>query len=372
MESINFVRNFIRDIILANYLLYADSLETIQPDEEAINRQIVDSMARVSCAVFDRHRHATRNAHAKSHGILKGELIVAPDLPAYLAQGVSARPTRYPAIIRLSSSPGEISADAKAAARGFALKILNVLGEKVLANDSSHSQDFLLVNSPVIAFGNAARYQTLQTLLEANEQSEHGCPHRVEVIPPVIDSSLKEILTTLAAATSDHILGETFYSMAAIRFGDYVAKVRVVPASAEIKALTGVPIETRDGESVFRDRVVSFFKRNSAQYDLQVQLCTGVSAMPIEDASVEWPETLSPFETVARIVIPVQDAYSPARRVYGDDVLSFNPWHAITAHRPLGSIMRVRKLAYEHSSQFRHAMNVQPRMEPAQLSDVPD
>jgi hypothetical protein len=328
-------------------------------------------MARVNCAVFDRHRHATRDAHAKSHGILKGELIVPADLPAYLAQGLFAHPARFSAIIRLSSSPGEISADAKAA-RGFALKILNVPGEKVLPDDSSHSQDFLLVNSPTLVFGNVAHYQTLQTLLEANEQREHGCPHQIKVTPPDIDSNLKEVLTALAAATSYHILGETFYSMAAIRFGDYVAKVRVVPASAEIKALTGVPVETRDAESVFRDRVVSFFRQSSAQYDLQVQLCTDVSAMPIEDASVEWPETLSPFTTVGRIVIPAQDAYSPARRVYGDDVLSFNPWHAITAHRPLGSIMRVRKLAYERSSHFRHAMNVQPRIEPAQLSDVPD
>jgi hypothetical protein len=68
---------------------------------------------------------------------------------------------------------------------------------------------------------------------------------------------------------------------------------------------------------------------------------------------------------------PAQDAYSPARRVYGDDVLSFNPWHCIEEHRPLGSIMHVRIKAYEKSSSFRHQMNVQPRVEPKDINELP-
>lgn len=62
--------------------------------------------------------------------------------------------------------------------------------------------------------------------------------------------------------------------------------------------------------------------------------------MPVEDASVPWPEELSPHQTVAVLHLPAQDPYSGARRRYADDVLSFNPWHALEAHRPLGSIMR--------------------------------
>jgi hypothetical protein len=68
---------------------------------------------------------------------------------------------------------------------------------------------------------------------------------------------------------------------------------------------------------------------------------------------------------------PAQDAYSPARRVYGDDVLSFNPWHCIEEHRPLGAIMHVRIKAYEKSSSFRHQMNVQPRVEPKDINELP-
>jgi hypothetical protein len=357
---------------MSPYLRYSDNVEAIQPEETAINRQIVESMAKVNCAVFDRHRHASRDAHAKSHGILKGELIIESDLPSHLAQGLFAQPGRYSVIIRLSSSPGEVGSDAQSAARGFALKILGVPGEKVLAKDASHSQDFLLVNSPTIPFGDARAYQQLQNFLEAEEHRKHGCPRGIEAAPPSVDPRLKPILAELASANFNHLLGETFYSMAAIRFGDYVAKICVAPASAEVRALTGVPINMMSGESVLRDSVVDFFRKGSAEYELRAQLCTDTDAMPIEDASVEWSTHVSPYQTVGRIVIPSQEAYSPARRVYGDDVLSFNPWHAITAHRPLGSIMRIRKLAYEQSSSYRHAMNVQPRVEPSTISDFPD
>src|ERR1035437_5150989 len=83
------------------------------------------------------------------------------------------------------------------------------------------------------------------------------------------------------------------------------------------------------------------------------------------------PEDRSPQQPIPKTPLPPQDAYSPARRVYADDVLSFNPWHCIPEHRPLGSIMRVRLKAYESSTSFRHAMNMQPRIEPHGIDEIP-
>lgn len=94
--------------------------------------------------------------------------------------------------------------------------------------------------------------------------------------------------------------------------------------------------------------------------------------MPVKDASVEWPEDESPYQPVAKIVIPMQEAYSPERRVYVDDVLSFTSWHAIPEHKPLGSLMRSRLKAYETSSNFRHNMNAVKRVEPRDISEIPD
>jgi hypothetical protein len=54
-----------------------------------------------------------------------------------------------------------------------------------------------------------------------------------------------------------------------------------------------------------------------------------------------------------------------------DDGFSFSPWHGLAAHRPLGSIMRVRKASYEVSSGFRASHNGCPIHEPRTLETLP-
>jgi hypothetical protein len=180
----------------------------------------------------------------------------------------------------------------------------------------------------------------------------------------------RRAVETLAAA-NHHILGETFYSMAALRYGDYVAKISAAPRSANVRALTGRPVRKQAGESALRDLVADFFTHNSAEYDLRAQLCVDTDKMPIENASVLWPEQLSPHQLVAVLHLPAQDPYSDARRRYADDVLSFNPWHALQAHRPLGSVMRSRRRAYPRSSDFRHTLNGVEQHEPSNIDELP-
>ena len=121
-----------------------------------------------------------------------------------------------------------------------------------------------------------------------------------------------------------------------------------------------------------RDSVVSFFQKETAVWELRVQRCTDLAKMPVEDASVEWDEKLSPPLPLARITAQPQNAYSDARRLWVDEHLSFNPWHGLTAHRPLGNIMRARLKAYQASSQFRHAAEGRPVIEPRSIEELPD
>lgn len=363
---------------MSAYIRYHDKLEQQQENEDAIIDTIVASMLRVNEKVFDKHRHAKRDAHAKSHGVLVGEVTVYDHLPAHLAQGVFATAATYPVVIRLSTAFGDIHSDKVPVARGMAIKMLGVPGRQFLrARQQASTQDLLLVNHPVIAFGHAAAYLKTQKLLEKHMDD----PDTTKRIMAALARGGSKALHAfgIESATIDtiglpnnHILGETFYSMAAVRYGNYVAKLCAAPLSDNLKALTGQLIEHDDGDSVLRDLVVDFFKHQGAEYELRAQLCTGVDQMPIEDASVDWPQALSPYQSVAKLTIPPQQAYSHARRVFADDVLSFNPWHCIEAHRPLGSIMRARIKAYEASSAFRHERNAQPRIEISSLDQVPD
>ncbi len=92
--------------------------------------------------------------------------------------------------------------------------------------------------------------------------------------------------------------------------------------------------------------------------------------MPIEDASVQWPEDESPYVTVARIRVAPQTSWNAQREKGIDDGMAFSPWHGVAAHRPLGGVMRARKMSYEMSSKFRGERNGCPMHEPRERVDL--
>jgi hypothetical protein len=153
-----------------------------------------------------------------------------------------------------------------------------------------------------------------------------------------------------------------------VRFGDYVAKLRVAPTTQTVAA--AVPATIEDGPYDAASRaVVAYFAAGSAEYEVSAQLCT--EGMPIEDATVEWSEDRSPYRPVATLRFPEQTGYGEALRDFADDGLTFNSWRGIAEHRPLGSINRLKLRVYEASSEFRHSRNGTPYVEPTDLSTFP-
>ncbi|MBZ4033804.1 catalase family protein [Flavobacterium sp. 17A] len=366
---------------MIKYIPYSDSIEVIQPDEQEISQKIIDSMARVNRLMYEKYRHAIRDAHAKSHAVLKGELKVYDNLPEHLAQGLFAKARTYPVIVRLSTAQGSIVPDKMSAFRGMAIKVIGVEGEKLLPELSDAvTQDFLMVNYPVIPTGTIKEYLKMQEGLE--KQADSG-----ELFQEIAQKAAVGVQNVLAAvgladdtnqlsAPGPHILGDTYFSMAALRFGDYVAKINVKPLSDNVKELAGKKIDKdiidADEHAFLTKIVADFFQSATAEYEIGAQLCTDLEIMPVEDGSVQWPEDQSPYQPVGKITFHPQQTFSPERRVYADDTLSFNPFHSLADHRPLGNIMRVRQLAYETSSRYRHHMNAKARIEPVSIDQLPD
>ena len=85
--------------------------------------------------------------------------------------------------------------------------------------------------------------------------------------------------------------------------------------------------------------------------------------MSVENSQEEWLESDAPFYKVASILIPEQEFDTPDKNDKCEN-LSFNPWHALPEHRPLGAVNRVRKVIYPHISQTRHELNTVPVIEP--------
>lgn len=102
----------------------------------------------------------------------------------------------------------------------------------------------------------------------------------------------------------------------------------------------------------------------------RIQVRTDPAAMPIEDPTVEWPESKSPYLRVARVMIPRQDFQTAVRQEFCES-LSMTPWNALPEHRPLGGINRMRKAVYQKVSELRHDLNRAPRVEPTSYSWQP-
>lgn len=363
---------------LKKYVRYSPSVEVIQENEAEDMEEIRASFARGRAAAYEKHRHAVRDAHAKSHGILRGELEIYGYLPEELKQGLFKEAKTYPVIIRYSTSPGDILPDGVAALRGMAIKVVGAKGEKILPNlKDAVTQDFVLCNHPTIAAGDVSSYLRHALFLEKATQQPEELQRAATTVLRGGAAALRVVGVDVVggaggqAMPETHILGETFFTQAAIRYGKHICKLNVSPLSENLEELTGKGIDTGN-PSVLRDLVVEFFNSNQAEYEVGVQLCTDLEKMPVEDASVEWSEEESRYHTVGKITIPAQNAYSSERRVYADDILSFNPWHCLIDHQPLGSIQRVRRPVYDESAEYRHQMNVRKRIEPTSIDELPD
>lgn len=116
--------------------------------------------------------------------------------------------------------------------------------------------------------------------------------------------------------------------------------------------------------------MVEHFRSHGAELDFNVQLNTDLTAMPIEDGRVEWPESASPYRRVARIVIPAQDAFDPRLQDAIDYDVSFSPAHGLLAHRPLGGITRARLSVYPRVSSARRSEDGRANGEPSSLEEL--
>lgn len=359
-------------------LLYDPAFETPEKDENDTAREMVETMHKISSIVHKDEGHAFRSVHAKSHGLLFATMTVSDTLPAMLAQGAFAKPGKYSVAMRFSTVPGDLLDDNVSTPRGLAIKIVGVEGERIAGTEGHKTQDFLMVNGPVFGSPTAKKFLANLKLLAATTDKAPGLKKAFSAVLQGVEAAVEKLggesptIVSMGGHPETNILGETFFTQVPVLFGPYMAKLSIVPVSPELTALTKAPVDMKDRPNALREETVKHFSANGGTWELRVQLCTDLDTMPIEDASVRWPEEQSPFVTVATIRAEPQTAWSEARSVAVDDGLSFSPWHSLAAHRPIGSIMRVRKAAYEMAAKFRSEHNSKKTSEPETLDGLPE
>ena len=356
-------------------LRYDPSDEEIAHDEAETTQHLIETMRKVSETTLKDEGHVLRSVHAKSHALLQGELEVVEGLSPSLAQGLFAGPGRYGVVMRFSTIPGDILDDSVSTPRGLGIKVVGVDGARLPGSEGASSQDFVLVNGPAFGAPNPKVFLANLKLLAASTDKAPGLKKAVSGALQGVQAAIvgatgqpNATVATLGGQAETHILGDTFYSQTPLRWGDYVAKVRLKPVSPELAALTDKHLKINGVPNALREACIDFFAAGGGVWEFQVQLRTNHKTMPIEDASKVWPDEESHYLTVGVLRVQPQTAWSEARSQAVDQGMSFSPWQGLAAHQPLGGVNRSRKLAYEMGRKFRAEHEGREISEPTAVS----
>lgn len=364
--------------MLAPPLRYTPDLEQPRSDEGETDESLEKSFDHILKTTARDYGRAVRAVHAKAHGLFEGTFTVHDNLPADLAQGLFAAAGTFPAALRISTNPGDILDDNVVLPRGLALKVEQVPGER-LPGAEGDGQDFLMVNVPVFAVPTPDKFAGKLKLLAATTDRAEGAKVALSTVLGFINSALGSVglesgaLAGMGGAPQVHPLGETYFSTVPFRYGEHVAKFRLVPLSPSLTAFTGRIVDTSGRPDGLRETIREDAATLTGEWAFEVQLARDMAKQPIEDASVEWQEEDAPFVQVATLRVEPQDSWSNDKVQRIDEALHFSPWNGLAAHQPLGGINRARRRAYRHSSDFRVKVNGCPLTgHPATTDLAPD
>jgi hypothetical protein len=365
------------------FVHYAPDIETFDPNLDELMAKIIEFWERAVAESPTREGtgRAVRGAHAKTFGVVRAELDILEDVPAEYAQGIYAKPGRHDALIRFSMASNHLGPDAHLGpVLGCAIKFFGIDGPKLVEDEpDSDTFDLVLKNNPTFIANTAKHYLFIQEI--GNDSLKYlarGKEGFRDLLADLLtgkgtlarkDWAWEEMFAFVKAATQTPVRNpviSTYWTMAAVRHGDFVAKVRMAPATDNAERLIHPDLDLNSGPDVFGPALVEELQARSFDFDLQVQLCTDLEAMPVNDSTVEWPEHLSPYVTVGRIHLRQQDISQNFDR---GDALAFNQWRVTEAHRPLGEIMQVRRI-YSASARVRRSLNHQPQSEPTSADEV--
>ena len=320
-------------------------------DDPALFEQMVKLTVRQMEPVAGQLRRAQ---HAKATGCVTALFRVVDDVPVWLRHGVFAEPGRvFDAIVRFSNAQGTFEKDSVGTGRGLAIKLREVSGARALPGDGDATQDFLMVDHPVFPFPDPKAY--VETISRRNIPLVGSLIAAVHLA--VLEPKEWKILKDIRGKTVTSPLDITYWSGTPFWLGPSSG------SNGHVVKYSAVPRRTNRGEpppgdNDAREDALTHalnvgLRSADAVFEFKVQLQTDAEKMPVEDVSVGWDEAVSVPVTVATLTIPPQRVDPFGELAAQCESTSFNPWHALAEHRPVGGMNRLRKVVYAASVQKR-------------------
>ena len=333
---------------------FALAEERLLPGEEEFVDSIIHSFQQQMRGLW-KPGGFERGGNTKTHGIVRAEFIVHDDLPERFRRGVFARPQKFRAWVRFSGPGPYITPDIDDVGfMSISIKLLGVPGPKMM-DEEKFTQDFTGVCTPTFVTPDVIANAQLQLESLTNTSIYYFLNfHR----PHLLDFIMQGLWTK----TQSSPLEAPYFSCVPYLFGEGQAmQYSVWPTTGQRTSIPRLPF--RPPDNYLRDAMVKALQAGDVDLDFRVQLQTNSFLMPIENAAVLWPEKLSPRVSCATVRLLRQTFDSP-EQINFEKKLSYNPWHCIAEHRPLGNQSRARKRMYLALSTLRHEMNAIPHYEP--------
>jgi hypothetical protein len=328
--------------------------EKPMPDEEAYLDSIIASFDQQMRGLW-KPGQFERGGNTKTHGIVRGEFRVHDNLAPELRHGIYAQPRTFRAWVRFSGPGPYITPDIDDVGfMSISVKLMGVPGPKLM-DDEKFTQDMFGVSPPT--------FVTPDTKANAQLQIESGKNAQIFYFVNFHRSHILDlIMQGLWIKTQSSPFEAPYFSCVPYLLGEGQAmQYSFWPLRKRRTPIPRLPL--RPPDDYLRNAMVATLAEEDVEFDVRVQRQTDPHLMPIENNGVLWPERLSPRVSVATLHIPRQKFDSPAQLDFARR-LSYNPWHSIPEHRPLGNQSRARKRMYQTLSRLRHTMNGVPFYEP--------
>lgn len=323
-------------------------------EEEAL-QTIIDEMREQMKLHFQPGAYE-RGGNTKTHGLVKATFTILPDLPDHLRHGVFATEREYPAYVRYAGPGPDVPEDIRDVGFGsMSVKVMDVPGPKLM-DEEKFTQDWPAVVTPTFVTPDVRENAKLQYWSTIDEPLWY-------FLNPFDSHILDFLMQGLWNETQYNPLGHRYFSCVPYLMGEDQAMLYSYAPRTDVPMdIPGVPFG-RVPPNYLRDNMARTLRERPVEFDMLVQIQTDPHLMPVEDASVLWPEKLSPWVPVARIHIPMQDFETPQQMAFARN-MRINPWHSLPEHRPLGNQSRARRRMYQELARFRQHMNNVDHVEP--------
>jgi hypothetical protein len=296
-----------------------------------------------------------RGGNTKTQGIVRGEFIVRDDLPPEFRHGIYAKGQSFPAWVRFSGPGPYITPDIDDVGfMSISIKLMGVPGPKLM-EEEKFTLDMFAVSTPTFVTPDTKANAQLQKESLKNAQIFYFLNFNRSHV-------LDLIMQSLWTKTQSSPFEAPYFSCVPYLLGE--GRAMQYSVWPKVKKRTPIPrLPFRPPDDYLRRAMVASLAEGDVEFDIRMQLQTDSHLMPIENNAVLWPEKLSPRISVATLRLPRQKFDSPAQMEFAKQ-LSYNPWHTIADHRPLGNQSRARRRMYLVLSELRHSMNAVPHYEP--------